>query len=192
MTKTEFFQELEKYGLKLEDFRLFVDEISHIPDSYSIVQEKNTWIIYHFDQRYNLREYFQDNEKETFDFFFSILIDNLYPDYLNHSISKDVVLTEKNHVYDYFHTNFQMTDWEFNQTWKNLIKNFRVLNEVKYYSLTGNFVPAADAYWAYGYTAEELFNNTKLNVIGAYNYLIYLCENPDEALDYLAKGLPVH
>ena len=191
MDRTEFFNNIAKYGFNLKDFHLYIDKISYIPDSYSIIQERNTWTIYYSDERNDLRKFFQGNETETFDFFFIILVNNLYPDYLNHSISEDVVLTKKSHVYDYFHTNFQVSDWELDQTWENLTKNLHILNEVKYYSLTGNFVPAADAYRVQGYTAEELFTRTKLNVIGAYNYLIYLCENPDEALNYLAKGLPV-
>ena len=39
-------------------------------------------------------------------------------------------------------------------------------------------------------TAESLFNTGKLNILGAYNYLIYLKEKPEEALMWLEKGLP--
>ncbi len=42
-----------------------------------------------------------------------------------------------------------------------------------------------------GYTAQQLKETTKLTVLGAYNYLIYLREDPTAALDNLSKGLPI-
>lgn len=41
-----------------------------------------------------------------------------------------------------------------------------------------------------GHTAKELYETTYLNPLGAYNYLIYLIEHPDEAKAALAAGLP--
>ncbi len=41
-----------------------------------------------------------------------------------------------------------------------------------------------------GYTAKNLFEKYPLNELGAYNYLIYLRENPEEALEKLKQGLP--
>lgn len=41
-----------------------------------------------------------------------------------------------------------------------------------------------------GYTAERLFNETSLEPVGAYNYLIFLRESPEQALEALKKGLP--
>lgn len=41
-----------------------------------------------------------------------------------------------------------------------------------------------------GYTAKELYDNYPLSEIGAYNYLIYLRNDPKSALSDLKKGLP--
>ena len=41
-----------------------------------------------------------------------------------------------------------------------------------------------------GYTAERLVSEYNLSPLGAYNYLVYLRENPMEALSDLDKGLP--
>lgn len=41
-----------------------------------------------------------------------------------------------------------------------------------------------------GYTAEMLHKQYPLSILGAYNYLIYLRENPKEAIMNLEKGLP--
>lgn len=40
------------------------------------------------------------------------------------------------------------------------------------------------------YTAEKLFNEYNLSPLGAYNFLIYLREEPDAAVADLKKGLP--
>lgn len=44
----------------------------------------------------------------------------------------------------------------------------------------------------HGYTAEKLMQTTYLSHLGAYNYLIYLRNKPEEALDNLRKGLPTY
>lgn len=41
-----------------------------------------------------------------------------------------------------------------------------------------------------GYTAMKLKKNFSLNMIGAYNYLIYLREDAESALNDLKNGLP--
>ncbi len=41
-----------------------------------------------------------------------------------------------------------------------------------------------------GITAADLMENFPLSLLGAYNYLIYLRESPDEALEELRNGLP--
>ena len=41
-----------------------------------------------------------------------------------------------------------------------------------------------------GYTAETLHRDYDLSPLGAYNYLVYLKEDPNNALAYLKAGLP--
>jgi hypothetical protein len=41
-----------------------------------------------------------------------------------------------------------------------------------------------------GYTAEVLHKEYNLSPLGAYNYLVYLTENPEHALADLKAGLP--
>jgi hypothetical protein len=50
--------------------------------------------------------------------------------------------------------------------------------------------PQENAVSSKGYTAETLCRDYPLSELGAYNYLIYLRENPEEALENLKKGLP--
>lgn len=50
--------------------------------------------------------------------------------------------------------------------------------------------PRENAVTVCGYCAEELNRSYPLSVLGAYNYLIYLREHPEEAIADLKKGLP--
>lgn len=55
---------------------------------------------------------------------------------------------------------------------------------------SGKYVNSSDAVTVEGFTAETLSTNYPLSLLGAYNYLIYLQESPNEALEDLSKGLP--
>ena len=59
-----------------------------------------------------------------------------------------------------------------------------------YRTLMKEEFPKSRAISVEGYTAQQLKETTKLTVLGAYNYLIYLREDPKIALDNLKKGLP--
>lgn len=55
---------------------------------------------------------------------------------------------------------------------------------------SGKYVNSSGAVTVEGFTAETLSTNYPLSLLGAYNYLIYLQESPNEALEDLRKGLP--
>ena len=42
-----------------------------------------------------------------------------------------------------------------------------------------------------GCSAQDIYEKTYLTEIGAYNYLIYLKEDPEQALKDLKNGLPI-
>lgn len=50
--------------------------------------------------------------------------------------------------------------------------------------------PKNNAVLVKGYTAEQLYRNYPLSELGAYNYLIYLRNDPEHAIDDLKRGLP--
>lgn len=51
-------------------------------------------------------------------------------------------------------------------------------------------MPNGEAICVEGWTAERLMETGKLSPVGAYNYLVYLREEPREAIDMLEVGLP--
>lgn len=50
-------------------------------------------------------------------------------------------------------------------------------------------MPAKNCCKIRGYSAQDIYEKTYLTEIGAYNYLIYLEKNPEQALENLRKGL---
>ena len=72
------------------------------------------------------------------------------------------------------------------------IEKFKRHQEIKieiYRTLMRETFPKNRAIIVEGYTAEQLNETTHLTVMGAYNYLIYLREDPKTALDNLKRGL---
>jgi hypothetical protein len=65
--------------------------------------------------------------------------------------------------------------------------------EYSYFISHGDFVPDQYASTFSGYTAKGLCEGTGLTVLGAFNFMVYLKQNPDEALvnlnrDFLGKA----
>lgn len=75
------------------------------------------------------------------------------------------------------------------QAYEKLSRHFDIRREFYYYimGVQGIWKPVT----VEGYTAEHILKETSLNSLGAYNYLIYLREKPEEALMNLKKGLPI-
>lgn len=62
--------------------------------------------------------------------------------------------------------------------------------EFSYFVENGNYVPDKYASVFSGYTAKRISTETDLTILGAFNYMVFLKRNPDEALSNLKKGLP--
>lgn len=69
-----------------------------------------------------------------------------------------------------------------------LMQYYDIANE--FYQVSENDFPSYEPIHVENYTAEKLYDNYHLSILGAYNYLIYLREHPKEALHDLKLGLP--
>lgn len=93
----------------------------------------------------------------------------------------------KNAIINYLINNLNKSNQRAEDIYNKLSKHDDILKEFYEWVISGqfkNFVVVE------GYTAQRLFNETRLEPLGAYNYLIYLRENPQEAKEMLSKGLP--
>ena len=100
-------------------------------------------------------------------------------DTLRYSLIRDYLLT-----FDKYNEDRIM------ETIEKLKKYGDIFFEFYDFVLYENF-PTEDGIEVEGYTAEKLCNTTMLNPLGAYNYLIYLRDNPEEALANLKSGLTI-
>lgn len=86
-----------------------------------------------------------------------------------------------------YHLNLSQTRTE--QAYQKLSRHPDILREFHF------FIMGEPSMWkpisVEGYTAAQILQQTSLNPLGAYNYLIYLRENPTEAIMNLKKGLPI-
>lgn len=75
-------------------------------------------------------------------------------------------------------------------TIQKLLSHKDIFDEFVLVAKTGKYANESSAITVSGFTAERLYNDYPLSLLGAYNYLIYLREAPNEALEDLRRGLP--
>lgn len=92
-------------------------------------------------------------------------------------------------VLKYLQEDEKMTDKVAAQILGKLERHPDILKEFGQWIDSKEF-PRGAAISVEGYTAERLATSTFLRPVGAYTYLIYLREKPNEALDDLKRGLP--
>lgn len=191
MRKEEFINRVNAMGIKVEDFGIYPGILNKKQYSMGTYCNNGEWVLYSVDERNNMSESLRGDEDMVFDRLFRKLFVRLdEQNYINDSITKDIVKTTQDELFRFFKKKYSMEDWELKETWDYLLQDFRVMNEMKYYATNGSFVPEKDAYVVEGYTAEKIFEETYLDELGAHNYLIYLKRNPKKALADLKAGLP--
>lgn len=90
-------------------------------------------------------------------------------------------------IFDYLSFVCNYTDNRKKKIIEKLHKYGDIYTEFYYYVLTEKY---EDGVEESGYCASKLVNQYSLSSLGAYNYLIYLRENPKEAIADLKRGLP--
>lgn len=191
MKQKEFFQLIDQYGISLNRLSIIIGKKSGWEGDHGIYEKNGKWFFYSADERNNIDEFLVGNEEEAFSKMFLYVFTDLNTQhYLTKIISAEVVKIPKEIVCDFICNTYSMSEQLANEAWEYLKQDMHVLFEFKYYVAKGEFVPAKNCYKVQGYSAEQLYTTTYLEVLGAFNYLIYLTMKPQEALDKLKKGLP--
>lgn len=134
------------------------------------------------------REYYDDGTLSGFAF----VNEAYYPDWffeLFGVYSKMEELKRETAILACLKGEFSMSPERAEAAYKKLATHPDILNEFYFYANNGRFI-SFDPITAEGYSAQGLCETTYLSPIGAYNYLIYLREHPEEALQDLKDGLP--
>ncbi len=97
----------------------------------------------------------------------------------------------KQEIINYFIVKLGKSEKIAYEMYAKLARHDDILKEFYNYTKTGNYCnEEGKKVSVEGYTAEQLVDKTFLKPIGAYNYLIYLREDPKNAIYDLQKGLP--
>ena len=103
--------------------------------------------------------------------------------------SEELSAKVDSHIIKYMKDTCNMTEKQIAENMNKLNRHKDIKNELCLTLIKG-YILGDKALVVSGYTAEQLEKNTYLNTLGAYNYLIFLRENPEKALDLLNRGLP--
>ena len=192
MTKNEFLEKMHEYGIKLGKYQIVVDEYMPISYFLGVYKKNKKWLIYEVGERNQVSFLYEENtEDKVFDDFYQAIFGRLgMMGFLNKSITPKVIETSKAYICNFLQKKYNISKLDAEDTWDYLLYDFRVLNEVKYFALNNDFVPAKNCCKIRGYSAQDIYEKTYLTETGAYNYLIYLDKHPEQALKDLKNGLP--
>lgn len=191
MNKEEFYKKLQEYGINLDAYQIAIGYKTDEMYYRWIYKDNGKWVAYRVGDRNRVSTSYKENEKDAYQYIYNaLLVDIRRAGLVNQSITEDVIQTSKSYVCDFLQKKYSISKSDAEDTWEYLLYDFRILNEVKYFALNNDFVPAKNCYRVEGYSAQDIFEKTYLTEIGAYNYLIYLENHPEQALKNLKNGLP--
>ena len=93
-------------------------------------------------------------------------------------------------IIEYIKSEYGYSDTKARKTLNYLLQVKAIAFEFLHFIENGSFVPNRYASVFFGYTAKKISTETDLTVLGAFNYMVFLKQNPNEALLNLEKGLP--
>ena len=192
MTKIQFESYLDDLGINIKDLGLIInEELKYENCSYGCYKKsENEWVLYSYEERRGLREYRTLSEENCFD-----RLKNKVGDLLSSSVSgvyaNDSYLMPRSQVLSFMKSEFHLTEKQAEDNFEKLKGCLNLMMEFKYFIVEKKFLDSKYAFEYKGYTAEKIFNETSLNVLGAFNYMLYLWNEPTQALEHLKKGLPI-
>lgn len=93
-------------------------------------------------------------------------------------------------IIEYIKSEYGYSDTKARKALNYLLQVKAIAFEFLHFIENGSFVPDRFASVFFGYTAKRISTETDLTVLGAFNYMVFLKQNPNEALSNLEKGLP--
>ena len=188
MKQQEFLQLIDLYGIDLNKLSIVIGELSGWEGAHGVYSKEGQWIYFSTDGWNNIDESSFESEDEAFDKMMTQVFVDLYTShYITRSIDKDIIKIKKETVCNYLRDTYSYSERKAESAWEYLKKDMHVLFEFKYYVLNGSFIPEKQCYKVQGYSAEQIHKTTHLEVLGAFNYLVYLSTKPQEALANLKK-----
>lgn len=190
MKQQEFLALIDDYGINLNQLDILLER-SLNKNKHGVYNSGDKWTYFEVNDDFRIMEIDLENEDKAFDKLMRKVYLDLYSKkFINKAITKEIVGIDKTTMIGYLKSVFNLSEKRAEQSFDKLKQDMRILFEMKYYAANGKFVPDEYCYMIEGYTAKDLYETGKLSVLGAYNYLLYLEQNPVEALYFLQAGLP--
>lgn len=175
MKKDEFLKRTTSLGIDVNVLNIFIDEISTVPNSFSAIQEGKRWNIYATHRTDAPKKLYTATEGMVFTYL-SQMVRKIIKTcgYLNDSITMDLVLTDYDELIEKMDSTCTIDPSDLSDEWENLTRDLRIMNEVKYYVLNGNFVPEKDAYVINSITAKEICEKQDVTPLEAFTIMMDL------------------
>lgn len=187
MTEKEFWQKIKNYGINLNLFQI---AFGHKTDEmyYSgIFEDKNgKWNFYKVEDRNLVSVRYKGNKDTAIDYLYNSLLAQIWEHgYNSQYITNDVIQTPKFVVCNFLQKKYSISKSEAENIWNYLMRDFDVLNELKYFALYNKFVPEDDCYKVQDYSAQDVHELLGLNIFDSFIYLIKL--EKDDTNEYLTR-----
>ena len=191
MKRAEFELYLDDLGIDISQLSLIInDELTYENCSYGCYKKsEDKWTLYSYEERRGINEYKTLSEDSCFDYLKDKVGDMLSRRSVRGIYENDSYLLPRSQVLSFIKSEFHLTDKQAEENFEKLKQKMHLMMEFKYYIVEKKFIGSKYAYKIAGYTTEMIFNQTSLNVLGAFNYMLYLRSNREEALEQLKKGL---
>lgn len=197
----EYFQIFRKtgmfhYGVK-KDFQGKVDKSTFfsipglIVNTFGYYQnDEETWIVFVTDDERGIEIKRKElpTEEAAIEYLIELCNSHNFVHYSNTVMEN---FEEKEPIIiEYLKTEYSYSDAKARKALDYLLQVKVIAFEFLYFIENGNFVPDKYASVFSGYTAKRILTETDLTILGAFNYMVFLKRNPDEALSNLKRGLP--
>jgi len=183
MKKIDFIKKMDKYGINLEKINVKIDELVTEPNMICIYEKDDQWFLYNKDNELMIR-----NEDDAFDTLYKEVMKVIKEiKYFPEEITEEIMNLSNSTIIKFLMEECKYDKATATKAFEYLKKDTRVFNEFKYYLKTKKFIDEG-ARQVLGHTAKELYETTSLGVPGVFKFLIYLKEEPMDALNVL-KGM---
>lgn len=187
MTEKEFWQKIKNYGINLNLFQIAFGHKTYEMYYAGIFEDENgKWNFYKIGDRNYLDVRYTGTKEVAIDKLYNNLLAQMWEHgYNSQYITNDVIQTPKFVVCNFLQKKYSISKSEAENIWNYLMRDFDVLNEVKYFALNNKFVPEDDCYKVQGYSAQDVHELLGLNIFDSFIYLIKL--EKDDSNEYLAR-----
>lgn len=184
------------YGVK-KDFRGNVDKSTFFSTPGLIINtfgyyrnDDETWVVFVTDDErgIEIKRKKLSTEEEAIEYLVELCDSQNFAHYSSTVIEN---FEEKEPIIiEHLKTKYSYSDAKAHKALDYLLQVKIIAFEYFYFIEKGEYVPDKYASVFSGYTAKRISTETDLTILGAFNYMVYLKQNPDEALSNLKKGLP--